>query len=137
MVFKMIFMMICMLKKYFNPKQGSRQKNTPPPGEGGISADVFWWKNTKGEEKKGVNVKEKGRKGKEKGREQKNRKGDVKGLNKDLGEKATIGVKKQHVARRVNNIIRREGVNKYCFLAKWNNDHGNPNSPLLSHDAGC
>jgi hypothetical protein len=57
-----------MLKKYFNPKQGSISKNTPPSGEGGISADVFWWKNMKGEEKKGVNVKEKGRKGKEKGR---------------------------------------------------------------------
>ncbi len=49
----------------------------PPPGGGKISADVMWGKNirrchlgekiSKGEEKKGANVKEKGRKGKENG----------------------------------------------------------------------
>ncbi len=28
----------------------------PPPSPGGISADVFWGENIKGEEKKGENV---------------------------------------------------------------------------------
>ncbi len=43
-------------------------ENTPPPGGGGISADVIWGKNMKRGREKGGNVKEKGRKGKEKGR---------------------------------------------------------------------
>jgi hypothetical protein len=45
------------------PHRGLYIENTPPP-PGRTIADVIWWENMKGEEKKGENVTEKGERGK-------------------------------------------------------------------------